>query len=202
MYIDRPLKDYFEDLAARTPAPGGGSAAALAAATGVSLMSMVANYTIGNPKYKEFEERIANISLKAEQARSALLGLIDEDVLAYSRLSKAMKDKPKGSPELEEAFKDALTPPFEICKIASDCLRHCALLADLGNKNLITDTAIAAIMLEGAFFSAKFNVYINLKYIKDIDYVGRIHGVLAPLEEELPKLKEEILEKCEDVIAK
>ena len=73
-------------------------------------------------------------------------------------------------------------------------------MAKYGNKNLVTDTAIAVILLEGAFFSAKFNVYINLKYIKDMDFIGGIHKILQPLEEELPKLKEEILEKCEDVI--
>ena len=59
---------------------------------------------------------------------------------------------------------------------------------------------MAAIMLEGAFLSAKFNVYINLKYIKDMDFIGSVHSVLQPLEEALPTLKEEILEKCEDVI--
>ena len=75
-------------------------------------------------------------------------------------------------------------------------------MAKYGNKNLITDTAIAAIFLEGAFFSAKFNVYINLKYIKDIDFVGEVHKVLAPLEESMPVLKEEILEMCEEIIQK
>ena len=56
-------------------------------------------------------------------------------------------------------------PPYEVCKISADCLKLCDELVICGNKNLITDTAIAAICLEGAFFSAKFNVYINLKYI-------------------------------------
>ena len=79
-------------------------------------------------------------------------------------------------------------------------MKICEELAKVGNKNLITDTAIAAIMLEGAFFSAKFNVYINLKHIKDMDYIGKVHGVLAPLEEKLPALKAEILELCEEVI--
>jgi formiminotetrahydrofolate cyclodeaminase len=78
----------------------------------------------------------------------------------------------------------------------------CEELAGIGNKNLITDTAIAALFLESAFFAAKFNVYINLKYIKDLEFVGKIHRALAPLEDTLPKLKEEILEKCEDVIGK
>ena len=99
-------------------------------------------------------------------------------------------------------YKEAMRPPYEVCKISAECLKLCEELVGRGNKNLITDTAIAAICLEGAFFAAKFNVYINLKYIKDMDFIGSIHKVLQPLEEELPKLKEEILEKCEDVISK
>ncbi|OGW78511.1 MAG: hypothetical protein A3C51_02740 [Omnitrophica bacterium RIFCSPHIGHO2_02_FULL_46_20] len=101
---------------------------------------------------------------------------------------------------MDAAYKEALRPAYEVCKISAECLKLCDTLVECGNKNLITDTAIAAIMLEGAFFAAKFNVYINLKYIKDMSFIGEVHHVLQPLEEELPKLKEEILEKCEDVI--
>ena len=73
-------------------------------------------------------------------------------------------------------------------------------LAEAGNKNLITDIAIAAVLLEGAFLSAKYNVYINLGCMKDTDYIGKVHHVLAPLEGQMPKLKEEIVEVCEDAI--
>ena len=201
MYIDKPLHEYLDDLAARKPAPGGGSAAALQAATGSALMSMVANYTIGNPKYKDCEKKAAEVLKKSEDARKKLLGLIDADVEAYGKLSKALKET-KDAAKLEIAYKEALNPPCEVCRITAECLKLCGELVECGNKNLITDAAIAAIMLEGAFFAAKFNVYINLKYIKDMDFIGGIHKVLQPLEEELPKLKEEILEKCEDVIAK
>lgn len=186
MYIDKPIKDYLNDLAAKKPAPGGGSAAALQAALGVGLMSMVANYT------KDGQD----ILKKTEAARCKLQGLVDADVEAYSKLSKVLKTAK------DEDYKQALKPPYEICKISAECLKLCEELVERGNKNLITDTAIAAMMLEGAFFAAKYNVYINLKYIKDMDFIGEIHKVLQPLEEELPKLKEEILEKCEDVIAK
>lgn len=186
MYAKGSVETYLNDLAARKPAPGGGSAAALQAATGVALMSMVANYTKG-------AEDILNIT---EGARTKLEALIDADVEAYTKLSKALKDKKAG----DELYKEALKPPYEVCKISADCLKLCESLVERGNKNLITDTAIAAICLEGAFFAAKYNVYINLKYIKDMDFIGSIHKVLQPLEEELPKLKEEILEKCEDVI--
>lgn len=202
MYLDKPVKTYLDDLAARKPAPGGGSASALTAAIGVGLMSMVANYTLGNPKYKTNEKKMADILVRTSEAGDDLERLIDADVEAYNKLSKAMKELPKNSPDLDVIYKEAANVPFEICKIASSLLKICKDLAGSGNKNLVTDTAIAAILLEGAFFSAKYNVYINLKYIKDMDYIGSIHKVLSPLEESMPKLKEEILEMCEDVIAK
>lgn len=202
MYAKGCIETYLNDLAARKPAPGGGSAAALQAAVGVALMSMVANYTIGNSKYKDCEMRAGDILKKAEDARKKLQALIDADVEAYSKLSKAMKESSKDAAKMDSSYKEALKPPYEVCKISSECLKLCEDLAGCGNKNLITDTAIAAIMLEGAFLAAKFNVYINLKYIKDMDFIGEIHKVLQPLEERLPRLKEGILEKCEDVIAK
>jgi methenyltetrahydrofolate cyclohydrolase len=201
MYIKGSVETYLNDLAARKPAPGGGSAAALSAAMGASLMSMVANYTVGNPKYKGCEKRVQGILKKAEESRKRLHALIDADVEAYEKLSKILKGS-RGNEQGagDEAYKEAVMPPYEVCKISAECLKLCGELAECGNKNLITDTAIAVIFLEGAFFSAKFNVYINLKYIKDMDFIGEIHKVLQPLEEELPKLKEELLEKCEEVI--
>ncbi|MCX5667262.1 MAG: cyclodeaminase/cyclohydrolase family protein [Candidatus Omnitrophica bacterium] len=191
MYIDGSVRVYLNDLAARKPAPGGGSAAALNAAIGAGLLSMVANYTDGAEA----------VLKKTEEARKRLQALIDADIEAYGKLSKAMKEC-KDPAKLDASYREAAKPPYEVCKISAECLKLCEELADRGNKNLITDVAIAAICLEGAFFAAKFNVYINLKYIKDMDFIGEIHKTLQPLEEELPKLKEGILEKCEDVIAK
>ena len=198
MYLEGSIENYLNDLAARKPAPGGGSAAALQAAAGVALMAMVANYTIGNPKYKEHEARARELLKKCEEARRNLQVLVDEDVAAYTRLSEALKAGDKS--KLDVSYKEALIPPYEICWTSANCMKLCAELVEFGNKNLITDTAIAAIFLEGAFFAAKYNVYVNLKYIKDMDFIGSIHNMLQPLEEKMPKLKEEILEKCEEVI--
>ncbi|MFA5085053.1 MAG: cyclodeaminase/cyclohydrolase family protein [Candidatus Omnitrophota bacterium] len=189
MYIKESIETYLNDLAARKPAPGGGSSAALSAAIGAGLMSMAANYTGG----------AESVLKKTEEARKRLQVLIDADVDAYGKLSRAVKER-SPSVKLEVFYKEAAKPPYEVCKISAECLKLCRGLAERGNKNLITDVAIAAIYLEGAFFAAKYNVYINLKYIKDMDFIGEMHKVLQPLEEELPKVKEEILERCEEVI--
>jgi formiminotetrahydrofolate cyclodeaminase len=143
---------------------------------------------------------MADILLKCEKARAELETLIDRDVTEYGKASCGMKSFAKGSKELEEVYKSAAEPPLEVCRIAGECIRLCGELAEIGNRNLITDTAIAAIFLEGAFFAGKFNVYINLKYIKDLAYVEKIHGILSPLESEIPALKEAVLERCEDMI--
>ena len=202
MYLNRPIKEYLDDLAARKAAPGGGSAAALSAAIGTGLMEMAANYTIGNVKYKSNEAKIADIMVRVKKFSVELEGLIDEDVRAYNKLSKAIKEFKNNPAKIEPLYKDAAEVPFKVCRITSECLKLCEDLARHANKNLITDVAIAAILIEGAFFSAKFNVYINLKYIKDMDYIGHVHKILSPLEKTMPKLKEAILEECENFISK
>ncbi|MFA4981845.1 MAG: cyclodeaminase/cyclohydrolase family protein [Candidatus Omnitrophota bacterium] len=202
MYIDKTLREYLNDLAAKKPAPGGGSAAALSASIGAGLMSMVANYTVGNPKYRDSDEKIAPLLAKIEKLRDELEDLIDKDVEAYNKLSKGMKVRGKNPAGHDELYKESVKAPFEICKLSFECLKMCPDLARYGNPNLITDTAIAAILLEGAFFSAKFNAFINLKNVKDMKFIEMVAGTLSPLENEAPKLKEDILEMCEDVISK
>lgn len=202
VYAQGSIKKYLDDLAARRPAPGGGSAAALEAAMGCALMSMVANYTISNKRYKEVADKAEDCLNKSERLRDDLLRLVDEDVKVYGRLSEALKKFKKDSPELDRLYKEACNVPYEICKITDEALSLCGRLVKYGNKNLITDTAIAALMLEGAFFAAKFNAYINLKFIKDGDYIEEVHKILSGLEDKIPKLKEEILHRSEDVIIK
>ena len=200
MYLERPIKDYLDDLAAQKPAPGGGSAAALTAALGTSLMSMVVNYTIGKREYKDAEKKISGIMVMVQKFDSALRQLVDKDAAAYGILSKGLKECKDDVVARDVLYKAAIEPPFLVCKISHDCLELCKELATCGNKKLITDTAIAAIMFEGAFFSAKFNVYINLECVSDMDYIASVHKVLQPLEEKMPQLKEEVLELCEEVI--
>lgn len=202
MYLNGAIKKYLDDLASKKPTPGGGSVAALSAALGVGLMSMVINYTINNPAYSAFKKEMEKLLGTTELFRARLEKLIDEDVEAYKRLSDAMKRSGDNLSAVEGEFKSALVPPLEVCKICAQSLKICMKLAESGNKKLVTDTAIAAIMLEGAFFSAKYNVYVNLKYVNDVKTIEEAHNSLFPLEQEISKLKEEILEKCEDVIAK
>jgi len=151
MYKDGSLKNYLDDLAARLPAPGGGSAAALAAALGASLISMVANFTIGKPKYAQYEQELKNILGKSEQLRGEFLNLVDADVAAYK----------------SKNIREALDVPLKVCRLCVEAVQLCPDLIQKGNTNLISDVACAAVFLESAFASARYNVDINLKSLGD-----------------------------------
>lgn len=197
MYIDRSIKDYLADLAAKIPAPGGGSAAALAGAMALALMSMVGNYTIGSKKYKEHEERIATILVRLEKMRGEFEILVDRDVDGYNELSKALKDNKSDPGLLEKAYRAAAEPPLEICNKIGECIDICGELVSIGNKNLITDTAVAAVMLEAAFQSSKFNALINLKYMKDDRFITSTKELLLARGKDILRIKDDVVKKAE-----
>ena len=150
MYRNRSITRYLDDLAAKLPAPGGGSAAALTAALGASLISMVVNFTIGRPKYAQYENELKSVLGKSEAARREFLKLVDLDVIAYKS-----KD-----------LKASLAVPLQVCRLCAETAKVCLPLIKKGNANLASDVSVAAILLESAFFSALCNVDINLKYME------------------------------------
>jgi formiminotetrahydrofolate cyclodeaminase len=132
MYKDGSLARYLEDLSARLPAPGGGSAAALSAGLGAALISMVVHFTIGKPQYAPFEKELKEVLAKSEKLRQKFLDLVDLDVVAYK--SKNMQD--------------ALNIPFMVCRLCYEGIKLCPPLIKKGNVNLISDVSVAAILLE------------------------------------------------------
>ncbi len=151
MYKNSTLKKYLDDLAAKLPAPGGGSAAAMNAAMGAALISMVVNFTLNKPKYAAFEKELKEILEKSEGLRKKFLDLVDLDVRAYK----------------SKNLRDALNIPFMLARLVFEAIKLCPPLVTKGNRNLISDVAVAAILLESAFASAYFNVEINLKALDD-----------------------------------
>jgi len=93
MYKDQSIQKYLDDLAAKLPAPGGGSAAALAAAMGAALISMVVNFSLGKPKYAKYEKELKSILDKSEGLRREFLNLVDLDVRAYHKVFNSRKGK-------------------------------------------------------------------------------------------------------------
>ncbi|MFA5411486.1 MAG: cyclodeaminase/cyclohydrolase family protein [Candidatus Omnitrophota bacterium] len=184
MYKDSSLKKYLDDLAARLPAPGGGSAAALNAGMGVSLISMVVNFTLGKPKYAQYEKELRVILEKSEKLREEFLSLVDKDVTAYK----------------SKNLRHALNVPFMVARLCFEGIKLCPPLIEKGNVNLISDVAVAAIFLEGAFASAYFNVAINLKSLDDKKLAGAINKELTQKEKHIRKIRKLTEEKVGKII--
>lgn len=207
MYIERKFQDYLDDLAAKKPAPGGGSAAAAAGALGVSLLSMVANFTIGKEKYKDVEAEIQQILDTAEKSRAELQKLIDEDVAIYQKVSAAYK-MPKGTEEdkrakteaIQTALKDAMAVPLAICRNLFEAAKLCEPLLEKGNINLVSDVGVAAEFIASGFAAALLNVEINLSGIKDSSLAAQIRDELYPKEKQIQLIKEKVLKGTKEKI--
>lgn len=208
MYYET-LKKYLDDLAGRKPAPGGGSAAAMAAAVGVSLISMVANFTIGKEKYKSSENEIKELLSSSEALREKLMNLVDEDVVAYRKVSCAYKlpkespqDKKKREQAIQSGLKEALAAPLEVCKCCHQGSKLCPVLLKKGNVNLISDVGVAVALLKSAFQSALLNVEINLRGLKDREFILQVRAVLEPMEKELTVIDQEVTGEVEEHLKK
>ena len=203
------FKKYLDDLASSKPAPGGGSASALVAAAGLSLISMPASLTVGKEKYRAVEDEVKNILSSCEQLRQRVAVLIDKDILAYAKVAKAYalakdteKNRQTRSQAIQQALKEALIVPLEICKLSYQGIKLCPPIAEKGNPNLISDVGVAVLFLEAAYQGALLNVQINLKYIKDQQVVVKICGILEPMEREIPPIKQQVITKVKTALSK
>jgi formiminotetrahydrofolate cyclodeaminase len=208
MYKDS-LKPYLNDLAGRKPAPGGGSAAALAAATGAALISMVCNFTVGKEKYKAVEAEIKEMLSSAEGLRAEFMDLVDKDVAAYKKVSSAYTmpketddEKKIRGRSIQEALKEALAVPLEVCICCYRAMKLCPEVGKKGNSNLVSDVGVAIALLESAFRSALLNVEINLSAIKDKECIVEVRRVLDPLEKETGIIAEAVWQAVKDTMTK
>lgn len=153
------IESFLEVLASDKPAPGGGSASALAGAVAASLVEMVANLTIGRKKYASVEKDMGEIRDKAVKLRKELTLLIDKDASAYKEVVETKFSQEAMIVAAEVPMKTA-SRSLEILKIAVTVLRE-------GNKNAYSDAQCAVGLAKAAFNGAIANVRINLPYIKD-----------------------------------
>lgn len=201
------LNVYFKDLAAKKPAPGGGSASSLAASIGVSLISMVCNFTLGKDKYKDHEFDIKNILASSDKLLEEFLNLVDEDVVSYQKLASAYQlpreseeDRKRRAEAIEEGLKSALSVPLKICKLCHRAALLCLDLVKKGNANLISDVGVAIELLSAAFLSAKLNVEINSASLKDEKCVLKVKEEISPLEKEIQAIKNEVSKDVSEII--
>lgn len=152
------LQQYLEVLSQKTPVPGGGSAAALTAALGASLLSMVTNYSLGRGASAKIEEKLKDSLRKSERLRKRFCELVDLDAKVYLKVVKTKKC----SLELKKkALEAARQVPLEVSQLCYEAVNLASFLIKNGNKYLASDVIVAVELLSAAFKAAMVNVEIN-----------------------------------------
>ncbi|MFA5101775.1 MAG: cyclodeaminase/cyclohydrolase family protein [Candidatus Thermoplasmatota archaeon] len=198
--VKQNIKMFLDELASDSPAPGGGSVAALSGALGAALSSMVCNLTRGKQGYETVQDEMTELLQKSEALRQDLTDLIDKDTDAFNEVMKALK-LPKETEEqkaqrknaLQTAFKQAAEIPLETARKCLQILDVAHIVAKKGNKNSITDAGVSALLAQTGVQAAMLNVRINLSSIKDEDYVSQVTTELQELLQDTMQKSAEIL---------
>src|SRR5216110_2254762 len=182
------LREFCNETLSDSPAPGGGSVAALMSALGASLGGMVANLSAGKRGWDDKLEYFSGWAVKAQQLKDELLSLVDEDTAAFNKVMDALalpkesaEEKATRATTIEEATKHAAEIPLKVMETAS---RSYALLAEMGergNPASISDVGVGALATRACIEGAALNVRINLAQLKDekvksdlLDKMGKI----------------------------
>lgn len=183
-YKTQNLTKYLNDLSANLAVPGGGSAAAMNAAMGAALISMVVNFTLGKPRYSKYETELKGILKKSDKLKDDFLNLVDLDILAYKS-----KDPRK-----------AMDVPLMLARLCYEGAKMLEPLINKTNLNLISDTVSSAIFLESAFSASCFNVQINLKALNDKKLTAAVNKELRLKAKSVKQIRAKMEEKVGKII--
>ncbi len=164
-FADMTLRAFLEQLGARRPAPGGGAAGALAGALGAACAQMVHNFTAeGLPIPEGTEEALVLRCCALADADAAAFGGV---AAAYGlpRADRQAQDRRREA--IQDALRAAAAVPLELAEATVQILQLCPPLAAGGNRNVLSDVAVAAQLAEAALQAAATNVRVNLALIRD-----------------------------------
>jgi methenyltetrahydrofolate cyclohydrolase len=184
---DQTIEDFLGQLAARVPAPGGGAAAALHAAQAAALLAMVARYSDGARYDAELMSRAVT---EADKLREQALTLAEADAAAFGAVADAYR-LPKDTGEqqaarsaaIAEAVAGAAWPPAYVVRVARVLTDLAEELLPAGNRSVITDVAAAAEAARAAAVTARVNIEVNLRSIKDPAIVAELTAAAAVTDE-------------------
>jgi len=179
--VDFTVKDFAEETASESMAPGGGSIAAYVGTLGVSLGTMVANLSAHKPGWDDKWEYYSQWAEKGQKYKNELLFLVDEDTNAFNKIIDGFR-MPKSSQEeidirkqaIEDATKYATEIPFKVMETAYNSMEVMLEMAKNGLQNSLSDAGVGALCARTAVIGAYFNVRINAKDIKDRAFADQI----------------------------
>ncbi len=168
------LREFCNETLSDSPAPGGGSVAALMGALGASLSGMVANLSAGKRGWDDKLEYFSDWAVKAQKLKDELLALVDEDTSAFNKVMDAF-GLPKGSENekkaraaaIESATKYAAEIPLKVMETSAKSYELLAEMAEKGNPASVSDVGVGLWATRACIEGAALNVRINLDQLKD-----------------------------------
>ena len=173
-------------LGSNSPAPGGGSVAALSGMLGANLVSMVCHLTIGKQGYETYSKELSAVLEQSQTLSESLLQRVDLDteafngVMAAFRLPKASDDeKAHRTAVIQQGYKSAIQSPMGIARECLQVLRLAEKLLGKSNTNALSDLGVASQQAFAGLEGALMNVKINIPSIRDTDFVSETTAEIA-----------------------
>ena len=179
MLSELPVAAFVDTVASDAPAPGGGSAAALAGSVGAALTAMVAALTQGRKKYAAYAERADAVRTEADILRRQLTDVMDRDTLAFRLVSDAFampretdEQKAARSAAIQAGLKECTRTPLEMMELTGRAVDLASSLLDGFNDTAASDLGVAFLSLAAGLQGAWLNVLINVNSLKDADFAA------------------------------
>jgi glutamate formiminotransferase/formiminotetrahydrofolate cyclodeaminase len=203
--INMTLKDFANETASESPAPGGGSISAYVGALGVSLGTMVANLSSHKRGWDERWEEFSDWAVKGQQYKDQLLALVDEDTNAFNKIMDAFKmpksteeEKQKRAQAIEEATKYAIEVPFKVMETAYKSIEVMEAMIDFGMQTSLSDSAVGVLCAKTAVMGAFLNVKINAKDLKDRAFAEKMIARGNEIQQKTIELEQKLLKKVNE----
>jgi methenyltetrahydrofolate cyclohydrolase len=199
MLIELSIEDFSKVLGSDSPAPGGGSVAALSGALGADLVCMVCRLSVSKPGLEQFGEDISQTLERAEQLSKSLLGRVDRDTKAFNDVMAAFKlpkstddEKKKRSEAIQRSYCEAVISPLGVARECTEVLALAAGLLGKSNSNALSDLGVASQQAYAGFEGALMNIKINLSSIKDEAFRSKSAAEMSSLLKRARDLRESV----------
>lgn len=198
--IHLSLKNFANETASESVAPGGGSTAAYVGALGVSLGTMVANLSSHKRGWDERWKFFSDWAEKGQRIKNELLRLVDEDTKAFNQILEAFR-MPKGTDEekaarkqaIQAATKFAIEVPFKTLQLAFESFELLKVMAQEGNPNSASDAGVGALCARAAVHGALLNMQTNVTGLDDKDFAKEVLRKAEAMAQQANELEMEIL---------
>jgi formiminotetrahydrofolate cyclodeaminase len=199
MLVELSIQEFSRVLGSDSPAPGGGSVAALSGALGADLVAMVCSLSIDKPDYALFRNELSCTLERAQFLSKSLLERVDRDTQAFNGVMAAFKlpkatddDKKKRREAIQESYREAVQSPIGIARECLEVLNLAANLTGKSNSNALSDLGVASQQAYAGLEGAIMNVNINLPSIKDDGFKSKTASEISSLLAEGRKRRDEV----------